>query len=45
MSKSEAVAQQFEKTLKRFEDALQQEKNEFIRDSAIQRFEFTLDLS
>lgn len=45
MSKPEAVAQQFEKALKRFEDALRQEKNEFIRDSAIQRFEFTLDLS
>ncbi len=45
MSKLEAVLKQFQKVLERFADVLQQEENEFIRDSAIQRFEFTFDLS
>ena len=29
----------------KFEDVMQQEKNEYIRDSAIQRFEFTFELT
>jgi nucleotidyltransferase substrate binding protein (TIGR01987 family) len=45
MSKYIAVKNQFEKALKRLEMALNAPKNEFVRDSAIQRFEFTLDLS
>jgi len=35
----------FEKAYKRLEEALAQEKNEFIRDSVIQRFEFTIELA
>ena len=34
----------FQKAIKSFSEVLQQEKNEFIRDSAIQRFEFTFDI-
>jgi len=45
MSKLEANLLQFEKAVKRLGDVLNQEKNEFIRDSAIQRFEFTFDLA
>lgn len=36
---------QFEKAVVKFTDVLKQEKNEYIRDSAIQRFEFTFELS
>lgn len=45
MSKLEANLSQFEKAINRLEDVLNQEKNEFMRDSAIQRFEFTFDLA
>jgi len=45
MTKKEASIKQFQKAVKRLKDALKQKKNEFIRDSAIQRFEFTFDLS
>ncbi len=45
MSKLEAILKQFQKAVERLESVLQQEKNEFIRDAAIQRFEFTFDLS
>ncbi len=45
MSKLETILEQFQNALKRFEDVLHQPKNEYIRDSAIQRFEFTFDLS
>lgn len=31
--------------LRRFEEVMKEEENEFIRDSAIQRFEFTYELS
>lgn len=34
----------FEKALVKLEEALKQQKNEFIRDSVIQRFEFTIEL-
>lgn len=44
MSKLEANLSQFKKAINRLEDVLKQEKNEFMRDSAIQRFEFTFDL-
>lgn len=44
-SKYDAVKEQFQKALQRLEDVLRQEKNEYIRDSAIKRFEFTFDLS
>jgi len=37
--------QQFENAVTRLHEALLQPKNEFIRDSAIQRFEFCVDLS
>ena len=45
MTKLEIIKKQFEKALYKLEDVLKQEKNEYIRDSAIQRFEFTFDLS
>ncbi|MDP3725476.1 MAG: HI0074 family nucleotidyltransferase substrate-binding subunit [Nanoarchaeota archaeon] len=45
MTKQEVLKKQFEKAVKRLEEVLQQPKNEFMRDSAIQRFEFTLDLA
>lgn len=37
--------EEFTKVVQRLEDALAQEKNEFIRDSVIQRFEFCVELS
>lgn len=45
MSKLEAVLDQFQKAVNRLDAVLTQEKNEFIRDSAVKRFEFTFDLS
>lgn len=44
MTKLESLLEDFEKATQRLEEVLRQEKNEFIRDSAIQRFEFTFDL-
>jgi nucleotidyltransferase substrate binding protein (TIGR01987 family) len=35
---------QLKNALERFEEVMRQEKNDFIRDSAIQRFEFTFEL-
>ncbi len=35
----------FQKAVKRLEEACQQEKNDFIRDSVIQRFEFCYELA
>ncbi len=40
-----ATLEEFEKAIKRLEDALAKEKDEFIRDSVIQRYEFTFELS
>lgn len=37
--------QEFSKATKKLKDALAQEKNEFIRDSVIQRFEFCIELA
>ena len=45
MTKLEAVTKQFEEALARFREVLQMPKTDVIRDSAIQRFEFTLDLA
>ena len=45
MKKYEAVLNEFSGALARFEDVLRQEKTEFIRDSAIKRFEIVFDLS
>ncbi len=44
-SKYEAIGGDFEKALQRLEEVLAMEKNAVVRDSAIQRFEFTLDLA
>ena len=44
-NKFQAILQQFERAVGKFSDVLEQEKNEYMRDSAIQRFEFTFDLS
>jgi nucleotidyltransferase substrate binding protein (TIGR01987 family) len=41
----EELFKNFEKALKRFEEILQKEKNEIIRDSAIKRFEICFDLA
>jgi len=45
MSKFQAVLQQFQKALQRFDEILKVEYNDIVRDSAIQRFEFVFDLS
>jgi len=45
MSKLEAVTNQFERALKRLDEVLREPENSIIRDSAIQRFEFSLDLA
>lgn len=45
MTKSENIIGQFETALRRLEKALAKPKDEFMRDSVIQRFEFTFDLS
>ncbi len=45
MTKLEAVTKQFEDVLNRFKEVLVVPKTDIIRDSAIQRFEFTLDLA
>ncbi len=37
--------EQLAKAVQRLEEVLEQEKNDFMRDSAIQRFEFCTDLS
>lgn len=36
---------EFEKAVSRLEEALKQKKDEFIRDSVIQRFEFCVELA
>lgn len=45
MTKHQALIQEFDEAVKRFGEALQQNKNEFIRDSAIKRFELAYDLA
>lgn len=44
MSKLNSILEDFKKSVLRLEEVLEQEKNEFIRDSAIQRFEICFDL-
>lgn len=44
-SKLQSLLEQFERVVGRLADALEKEKDEYIRDSAIQRFEFTFELS
>lgn len=45
MTKTEALFKQFQNAVDRLDDVMKKEKDEYIRDSAIQRFEFTFDLS
>lgn len=44
-NKLDRLLQQFEHAVDSFSRVLDQEKNEYIRDSAIQRFEFTFELA
>jgi len=45
MNKLDASITQFEKALARLKEAVSLPKSDIVRDSAIQRFEFTLDLA
>ena len=45
MTRFEVPLQQFERAVLRLDEVLRLEKNEFMRDSAIKRFEMTFDLS
>ena len=45
MTKKEAITAQFSQALVALKKALDQPKDEFVRDSAIQRFEFSFDLA
>jgi len=45
MSKIQSLLEDFKEAIFRLEEVLKQEKNDFIRDSTIQRFEFVFDLS
>ncbi|MBU6414641.1 HI0074 family nucleotidyltransferase substrate-binding subunit [Patescibacteria group bacterium] len=45
MTKYQALLQEYGEALERFQEVLQQEKTEFIRDSAIKRFEIVFDLA
>ena len=45
MTKLDVLKKQYKKAFGRFEEVLQKEKNDIVRDSAIKRFEFTFDLS
>ncbi len=44
-TKLENLKSQLRSAFERFKDVMQKEKDEFIRDSAIQRFEFTFEIS
>ncbi|KKT28738.1 hypothetical protein A3G55_03745 [Candidatus Giovannonibacteria bacterium RIFCSPLOWO2_12_FULL_44_25] len=44
MTKFESIREDFENALKRFEEILQERKNDIVRDSAIKRFELVFDL-
>ncbi len=44
MTKKELQLQSLNRAIKQFEKVLKEEKTEFIRDAAIQRFEFTYEL-
>jgi len=45
MKKFEVTIRQFEKAVKRLKEVLDTPETDIVRDSAIQRFEFTLDIS
>jgi len=45
MDKLKASLNQFEKALTRLEEAVNLPETDVVRDSAVQRFEFTLDIS
>ncbi len=45
MTKQEAQLAQFKKALARLNEALAAPKSDIVRDSAIQRFEFTIDMA
>lgn len=45
MTKFQAVFKEFSQAIKRLDDSLKQKKTEFMRDSAIKRFELAFDLS
>lgn len=45
MKKLISLIEDFEKSLSRLEEVLKMEKNDIIRDSAIQRFEIVFDLA
>lgn len=42
---SKTSTSEFNKAVQRLEEAIAQQKNEFIRDSVIQRFEFSVELA
>lgn len=44
-SKLQSLLRQFERAVGKLSDVLEQNKDEYIRDSAIQRFEFTFELA
>ncbi|MBI4801792.1 MAG: nucleotidyltransferase substrate binding protein [Elusimicrobia bacterium] len=45
MTKQEAQLDQFKKALARLNEALAASQSDIVRDSAIQRFEFTIDMA
>lgn len=45
MTKLESLIEDFENALSRLQEVLEMEKNEIVRDSAIQRFEMVFDLA
>ncbi len=45
MTKTKSLKKQFEKSVNQFERVLKKKKTEFIRDSAIKRFELTFDIA
>ena len=44
-SKLDNLINQLKNAFERFQDVMRQKENEYIRDSAIQRFEFTFELA
>jgi len=45
MSKFEAILKEFKDALKNFEEVMQEERSEVVRDAAIKRFELTFELA
>lgn len=44
-NKFDSIFNDYKKALSRFKEALQEEKNDIVRDSAIKRFELVFDIS